>query len=134
MRKSLELSDATSCLNKAGDDELVFVLLSRDPAAVATVEFWIAKRIELGIDAPDSDKLKEAAQLAHQMQVDCLPFVVNDRIQGLDCSFCEDGISHIHEPIVEAQGSGSERYGEGDPYKFEEYLRDSPHAKALNNA
>lgn len=48
MRKRDELTDPNSCMSRAKDDEWTFVLLGRDAAAVDTVRFWIAKRIELG--------------------------------------------------------------------------------------
>ena len=40
MKKSDELSDPRSCLNKADDDEPLFVLRGSDPAAADTVRFW----------------------------------------------------------------------------------------------
>lgn len=60
MRKRDELSDPNSCLNKARDDEWIFVILERDLAAPKTIREWIAERINLGLDAPDSAKLQEA--------------------------------------------------------------------------
>lgn len=106
MRKHLEILDPKSCLNKAGEDEFIFVLLSRDPAAPHAIAAWINERARLGLDAPDSPKLVEAQQCAVAMQKQ-------------------------REPFVEAQGSGSERYQQdGDPYGFAEYMADSPHAKA----
>ena len=40
MLKTNELRDPASCLNKAADDEPVFVLLARDPCAAQTVRAW----------------------------------------------------------------------------------------------
>lgn len=60
MIKSKELSDPTSCLNKADDDELLFVLLGRDPAAAAAVRAWIRERINLGKNNFDDAKITEA--------------------------------------------------------------------------
>jgi hypothetical protein len=34
------LADPNSCLNKAGDDEPIFVLRAKDIVAPATVRFW----------------------------------------------------------------------------------------------
>ena len=42
MKKTDELADPTSCLNKARDDERLFVLLARDPAAPVTIRAWVA--------------------------------------------------------------------------------------------
>ncbi len=45
MRKSDNLSDPGSCLNRARDDELIFVLLGRDKAAPVAVMAWVEERI-----------------------------------------------------------------------------------------
>lgn len=60
MRKRDELTDPTSCLNKAHDDEWTFVLLGRDAAAPFAVKAWIAERIRLGKNNPDDPQIKEA--------------------------------------------------------------------------
>lgn len=60
MRKRDEVRNLDSCLNKARDDEWVFVLLGRDPAAPAAVLAWVAERIRLGKNAPGDAQLTEA--------------------------------------------------------------------------
>lgn len=40
MTKAELLADPESCWNKAEDDEPVFVVLGRDPAAGDTVRYW----------------------------------------------------------------------------------------------
>lgn len=60
MRKRDELTNPNSCLNKARDDEWLFVLLGRDLAAVDTVRFWIIRRLELGKNAPGDPQIIEA--------------------------------------------------------------------------
>ena len=60
MRKSEELARSDSCLNKAKDDEMLFVLLGRDAAAADTVEFWCDKRIELGLNHWSDEQIMEA--------------------------------------------------------------------------
>lgn len=60
MRKRNELADPTSCLNKAGDDEWLFVLLSRDITAVGTVQDWIKRRVRLGLNIHGDLKIAEA--------------------------------------------------------------------------
>lgn len=62
MLKHEEMSDPDSCLNKARDDEMLFVLLGRDPAGPAAIEAWIARRIELGKNKPDDLQIAEARQ------------------------------------------------------------------------
>jgi hypothetical protein len=68
MRKLEELSNPASCLNKATDDEWLFVLLGRDPAAAATVRFWIDERLRLRLNMPGDDKLQEAEKWAETME------------------------------------------------------------------
>jgi hypothetical protein len=60
MRKQEELTNPKSCLNKAKDDEWLFVLLGRDAAAVETVLFWCRKRVELRLNTPDDPQIREA--------------------------------------------------------------------------
>jgi hypothetical protein len=44
MLRKEELSDPNSCLNRAKDNEMVFVLLERDPAAPVAIRAWIDAR------------------------------------------------------------------------------------------
>lgn len=67
MRKRDELADPASCLSKAREDELIFVLLGRDLAAPAAVRAWIAERIRLGLNRPGDAKLVSAERLAETM-------------------------------------------------------------------
>lgn len=60
MKKRDELSDKTSCLNKAADEELLFVLLERDPAACVAVRAWIGERIRLGLNKREDAKILSA--------------------------------------------------------------------------
>lgn len=60
MRKYEELENPNSCLNKADDGELLFVLLARDPAAIVAVRAWISERIRLGKNKPSDPKIVSA--------------------------------------------------------------------------
>ena len=62
MIKREEIADSSSCLNKARDDEPIFVLLARDAAAIHAVMCWINARIELGLNIPTDGKLDEAVK------------------------------------------------------------------------
>lgn len=62
MRKRDELKSANSCLNKARDDEWLFVLLGRDVAATTAVRAWIDKRIALGKNKSDDPQILEAEE------------------------------------------------------------------------
>lgn len=67
MVKKMEKADGRSCWNKAGEDELVFVLLARDPAAGAAIEAWIEARVRLRKNQPGDTQLREAAAVASVM-------------------------------------------------------------------
>lgn len=68
MLKRDELTDPDSCLSKAKDDEMLFVLLERDESAPATVRFWISERIKRGQNNPGDLKLLEAEAVASLME------------------------------------------------------------------
>jgi hypothetical protein len=68
MLKKDELTEPNSCLNKAHDNEMLFVILERDPAAADTVRYWMQKRIELGLDTNDSPKLLTAASIVQRFE------------------------------------------------------------------
>lgn len=67
MLKADERDQPGSCWNKANDDELVFVILERDVAAVATILDWCAHRIRLGKNTPDDPQISEAKTLAYKI-------------------------------------------------------------------
>jgi hypothetical protein len=60
MRKRDEISDMGSCLNKAREDEWLFVLLGRDKAAPAAVRAWIDERLRIGKNKPTDAQIVEA--------------------------------------------------------------------------
>lgn len=62
MRKRNELTDPASCLNKAKDNEWLFVLLGRDVAAPYAVRAWIEERIRSGKNTRDDAQIREAEQ------------------------------------------------------------------------
>ena len=70
MRKQEELTDPSSCLSRAGDGELLFVLLGRDIAAPATIRFWVRQRIALRKNERDDPQIQEALRCADMMQAE----------------------------------------------------------------
>jgi hypothetical protein len=60
MRKRDELSDPTSCLKRAREDEYLFILLARDRAAPVAVRAWIEERIRSGKNARADAQIVEA--------------------------------------------------------------------------
>lgn len=67
MRKFSERTIDSSCWNKAREDEQVFVLLGRDPAAPAAIRAWVTKRLELGKNQSGDAQIQEALRLADQI-------------------------------------------------------------------
>lgn len=64
------MTDPSSCMGKARDDEMTFVLLGRDVAAPAAIRAWIAERIRLGRNRPDDPQVVEAEQCARTMEAE----------------------------------------------------------------
>ena len=70
MIKRDEIEYTESCLNKARDDERLFVLLARDPAAPVAIRAWVKERIRLGKNTPDDLQIVEALDCANRMEVE----------------------------------------------------------------
>ena len=66
MNKAQNLSDPESCLNKAGDEEPIFVLRAKDPIAPMVVHIWASLSEQL--EAHEIDKTRRAHQEATEMQ------------------------------------------------------------------
>lgn len=60
LNKKQQIENPNSCLNKARDDELIFVLLARDEAAQLAVAAWIEARIKSGKNKPGDAKIQSA--------------------------------------------------------------------------
>lgn len=65
MKKYKELKDPSSCLNKAGDDEMLFVLRAQDVTSPKTILYWITENFETCPPA----KLREAFECAMSMRL-----------------------------------------------------------------
>ena len=70
MIKRDELELTQSCLNKASDNEHLFVLLARDPAAPVAIRAWIAERLRLGKNAAGDEQIREAFECAGLMEME----------------------------------------------------------------
>lgn len=64
MIKAEEVARPTSCLNKAGEDEMLFVLRAQDESAPRAIMQWITTNFE----TCSEDKLKEAFNCALRMR------------------------------------------------------------------
>ena len=68
MIKREELSNPASCMSRARDDEMTFVLLGRDAAAPAAIRAWVDQRILLGKNKLDDAQIVEALACARKIE------------------------------------------------------------------
>lgn len=67
MIKSEELSNPNSCLNRAADDEMIFVLRAKDICAPYAILFWILSRVSCGKNEEGDEQIKDAQKIAEGM-------------------------------------------------------------------
>jgi hypothetical protein len=67
MRKRDELTLPQSCMSRARDDEMTFVLLGRDAAAPAAIRVWCNERVRLGKNQVEDAQIQEALACADTM-------------------------------------------------------------------
>lgn len=60
MIKKDELSNPDSCMSRAKDDEMTFVLLARDVCAPAAIRAWINARIKAGKNKSNDEQIINA--------------------------------------------------------------------------
>jgi hypothetical protein len=65
-----EIETPTSCFSKARDNERLFVMLARDPAAPVAIRAWIAERLRLGKNTASDDQIREAFECAALMELE----------------------------------------------------------------
>lgn len=70
MRKHEELTNPNSCMSRASDGEMTFVLLGRDVAAPDTIRYWIEKRVLAGKNKYSDPQIIEALTCANTMEAD----------------------------------------------------------------
>lgn len=68
MLKRDEMMHPQSCINRAGDDEAVFVLLARDPVAPTLVRLWADLRVLAGKNRRGDPEIEEAIRIAEVME------------------------------------------------------------------
>ena len=90
MKKLQELRDVDSCFNKAKDDERIFVLLARDPAAPTAILAWVRARIEMGKNSQDDRQILEALECARKMELERSLPIVDDRNDNPDYAAWKD--------------------------------------------
>ena len=68
MIKSEELTNPASCMSRAREDEMTFVLLARDIAAPDTIRYWVNKRLACGKNRLGDPQIQEALKCADVME------------------------------------------------------------------
>lgn len=68
MLKCEETATPSSCLNKALDNERVFVLLARDAAAPLAIYGWVLHRVDTGLNKLSDPEIIEAMECARLME------------------------------------------------------------------
>ncbi len=69
MTKHEELSNPNSCLNRAADDEPLFILLGRDVATPETIRYWARSRVNgKKKNTWEDEQIREALQLAWDLE------------------------------------------------------------------
>ncbi|HSX22323.1 MAG TPA: hypothetical protein VLE97_06060 [Gaiellaceae bacterium] len=91
MIKRDEIEHPESCLNKAGDNERLFVLRACDAAAPFAIRAWVNERVRLGKNTPDDDQIREALDCADRMEVERAEIESTRRQQKI--SWAEVGVT-----------------------------------------
>lgn len=68
MTKLDELSNPDSCLSKAMDNEMTFILLARDASAPAAILAWVADRVAWGRNKLSDPQIVSAMECAARME------------------------------------------------------------------
>ena len=68
MIRTSELGDPTSCLNRAADDEPLFVLRAKDRCAPGAIRAWCAARVIKGKNTEDDQQIRQALAIAEAME------------------------------------------------------------------
>lgn len=68
MKKLDELANPKSCMNRAHDNEMTFVLLGRDLMAPAVIREWCRLRCLHGNNSPKDPQITEALECAKKME------------------------------------------------------------------
>jgi len=68
MIKREELTNPNSCMSRAKDDEMTFVLLGRDAAAPYAIRQWIEERIRLQKNTYGDPQIIEALECAEKIE------------------------------------------------------------------
>jgi len=96
MIKITEMASPHSCLNKAKDDEMLFVLLGRDPAAAVAIEAWCRSRIDMGLNSWDDRQIVEAIEASKAMRIQAAVWRRDNELNPVVCASC---LRRSNEPV-----------------------------------
>lgn len=84
MTKTTVLTDPNSCINRAEDDEPVFVLRANDPLMPKVVQFWANEyqQMKLALNGVLSDEQYQKFQEALQIADDARNWYIKNREDG----------------------------------------------------
>jgi hypothetical protein len=82
MRKKDETARPDTCLAQAHPNEMVFVLLGRDPAAPKAIRDWVEERIRLKKNFRQDPQVIEALNCADTMEAEGRKWVAAPRTLG----------------------------------------------------
>jgi len=66
--KREELTNPQSCMSRAEEDEMTFVLLARDKCAPAAIRAWVGYRVAMGKNEFSDPQIQEALACAMKME------------------------------------------------------------------
>lgn len=105
MKKSEEIANPYSCLNKAGDDEFVFVLRETDPASAPAVRAWIKGRIDSGKNKMSDKKLDGAFEFFREVESADPPGFARPIVPPGTTN--KDLLQFIYKRLVNVHGEGT---------------------------
>lgn len=106
MIKREELTNPNSCMSRAADDEMTFVLLGRDAAAPAAIRTWVMERLRLGKNQVGDAQITEALACAYKIEGDHIRTAMEARkAPAVSCAHCgqpivDNGTVFVHRQIL----------------------------------
>ena len=97
MNKRQMLNDPQSCLNKAGDDEIIFVLREKDLTTAGAIRDWVKRRTTgvLPLNKMTDPKILEALSIAGEIEWNHSQGKWGGELQNPNLQSVEDSIKMI---------------------------------------
>jgi hypothetical protein len=107
MRKKDEISRNDTCLAHAHHEEMVFVLLGRDPAAPVAIRAWAEERIRLGKNTSADAQIVEALECATTMETEGRKWVGHPTHYPFGMGEESRRLHRKYNELIEAQRRGA---------------------------